>query len=258
MNIYGESVCAEDFQVWTTWAEKEAKVSVYCEKLVPLLREKEGEAYWIAYMMLDYAVGELAEMKYIGELELLSAACDEPALTLGELLPHFMDKLSYSKEELFDARRYCQLYSGYQMEPSEEADDGLRRDVFTGASCFLSLLNEFLRAESRIMDAFYQNGIAAGYFCYPLYGFTGENRGAQILDFRDDTADMIEKLAGPDNFTYTGGATGIYYGYLDFIAWDLKAVLDAAVSVFAKSEMEWVMLHSFRQDADGITLYEKK
>lgn len=108
------------------------------------------------------------------------------------------------------------------------------------------------------MDAFYQNGIAAGYFCYPLYGFTGENRGAQILDFRDDTVEMIEKLAGPDSFTYTGGATGIYYGYIDFIAWDLNAVLDAAVSVFVKSEMEWVMFHSFRQDADGITLYEKK
>ena len=34
------------------------------------------------------------------------------------------------------------------------------------------------------------------------------------------------------HITFLGGATGLYYGYLDFIAWDLPAVLDAANSIF--------------------------
>ena len=207
--------------------------------------------------MLDYAMGELTEMKYIAELKLLSAPKEEKALALSELLPHFMEKLSLSREELFDAERYCQLYTGYQTRPDEKAEDGLRRDVYAGSCSFLPLLNEFWRGESRMMDTFHRDGIAAGYFCYPLYGFRGEDRGARILDYRDEMADKIEKTAGADSFTFIGGATGICYGYLDFIAWDLKAVLDAAVSVFGESGIDWVMFHSFRQDAKGITLFEK-
>ncbi len=66
------------------------------------------------------------------------------------------------------------------------------------------------------------------------------------------------KHAAPTFWAFIAcGACGIYYGYLDFIAWDLKAVLDAAVSVFGASGIDWVMFHSFRQDADGITLFEK-
>lgn len=257
LNIRGIIVCARDIQVWTEWTGSEAKVYIYCEKLISLLKEKEGEAYWIAYIMLDYAIGELAEMKYISELEVLSAPYEGRAMTLEELLPHFMDRLSFGKDELFNAERYCQLYCGYQMKPNEDADDGLRGDVFTGSTCFLSLLNEFFRAETRIMDTFHKDGIVAGYFCYPLYGFKGDDRGAQILDFRDNTADRIENLAGSDSFTYIGGATGIYYGYLDFIAWDLKSVVNAAISVFEKSDMDWVIFKSFRRDTDSITLYEK-
>lgn len=257
LRIEEDLVSEEDFQVWTVWTGKEAEVSVFCEKLLPLLPERESNAYWIVYTMLDYAMGELTEMKYISELKLLQAPKEQNALPLSELLPHFMEQLSLTREELFDAERYCQMYTGYQMKPDEEAEDGLRRDVYVGSCGFLPLLNEFWRGESRMMDTFHRDGIAAGYFCYPLYGFQGEDRSAQILDFRDEMADKIEETAGADSFSFIGGASGICCGYLDFIAWDLKAVLDAAVSVFGESGIDWVMFHSFRQDADGITLFEK-
>lgn len=257
LRIEEDLVSEEDFQVWTVWTGKEAEVSVFCEKLLPLLPERESNAYWIVYTMLDYAMGELTEMKYISELKLLQAPKEQNALPLPELLPHFMEQLSLTREELFDAERYCQMYTGYQMKPDEEAEDGLRRDVYVGSCGFLPLLNEFWRGESRMMDTFHRDGIAAGYFCYPLYGFQGEDRSAQILDFRDEMADKIEETAGADSFSFIGGASGICYGYLDFIAWDLKAVLDAAVSVFGESGIDWAMFHSFRQDADGITLFEK-
>lgn len=240
------------------WENEKANVSIYCEKLAALLPEKESEAYWIAYVMLDYAVGELAEMSYVRELEVLAAPHAEPSMTLAQLPSQFMEQLSLTVEELFDPERYCARYSAYRMEPNEDADDGLRGDVFTGSSCLISLLNAFWNEDTYIMDTFEQDGITAGYFCYPLGGFTGDDRGAQILDFRDNTAMMIENTAGAENFTYIGGATGIHFGYLDFISWDIKAVLDAAVSVFEKSGIDWVMFHSFRQDDEGITLFEKE
>ncbi|MDE6909363.1 MAG: hypothetical protein K2P44_02660 [Lachnospiraceae bacterium] len=258
IQISGNSVCIDEIQVWTVWENEKANVSIYCEKLAALLPEKESEAYWIAYVMLDYAVGELAEMSYVRELEVLAAPHAEPSMTLAQLPSQFMEQLSLTVEELFDPERYCARYSAYRMEPNEDADDGLRGDVFTGSSCLISLLNAFWSEDTYIMDTFEQDGVTAGYFCYPLGGFTGDDRGAQILDFRDNTAMMIENTAGAESFTYIGGATGIHFGYLDFISWDIKAVLDAAVSVFEKSGIDWVMFHSFRQDDEGITLFEKE
>lgn len=111
--------------------------------------------------MLDYAVGELAEMKYINELEILNIPHKQPALTLVQLMSHFMQQFALGKDELFDEERYCNLYSAYQMQPDEEFRDGLRADVFAGSSCFIPLLNEFLRGENRIMDCFHADGIAA-------------------------------------------------------------------------------------------------
>ena len=42
-----------------------------------------------------------------------------------------------------------------------------------------------------------------------------------ILDFRDNLRDAILRDAGEEAVTFLGGATGLYCGYLDFIAWDL-------------------------------------
>lgn len=256
--IWGDTVWAKDIQVWMTWTDEVVKASVYCKELLPLLEEREGEAYWIGYIMLDHAIGELAEMKYIDELEIIKAPMEETPLSLKQLLPYFIDKLSLSKEELFNPERYCQLYSAYRMEPNENAEDGLRRDVFAGSSCFVPLLNDFWNGSSRIMDSWHKDGIVAGYFCYPLYGFEGENRGEQILDFRDNIVASLEAVAGLESFTFIGGATGIYYGYIDFIAWDLDAVIDAAITAFGSTDIDWAVFHSFRQDVDGITIYEKE
>jgi len=58
--------------------------------------------------------------------------------------------------------------------------------------------------------------------------------------------------------TFTGGATGTTLGYLDFIAWDLKVLLDSAVEVFAGAPVAWAAFHTFRQSANGIGLKQEK
>ena len=79
--------------------------------------------------------------------------------------------------------------------------------------------------------------------CYPLAGFKGEKRAEQILQFRDTLQEAIQEHAGDDAVTFLGGATGLYYGYLDFIAWDLPAVLDAAKEFFAGTELTLSLIH---------------
>ena len=47
-----------------------------------------------------------------------------------------------------------------------------------------------------------------------LGGFSGEDRAAKILDFRDGLEAAVMDAAGEDAVTFSGGASGLYCGYL--------------------------------------------
>ena len=125
------------------------------------------------------------------------------------------------------------------------------------AVLFYENSNEYYQGRSDISDGLYTDGAAAGFFCYPLDAFSGEERGKAILDLRDELEDAALEQAGVDAVTFLGGATGIYCGYLDFIAWDIQAVLNAAIEIFEKSPLAWADFHSFRGDVGTIRLMDK-
>ena len=79
-----------------------------------------------------------------------------------------------------------------------------------------------------------------------------------ILDFRDNLRDAILRDAGEEAVTFLGGATGLYCGYLDFIAWDLPAVLTAAQAFFEVSGLPYAHFHAFRRDVGGVPLLDEE
>ena len=105
---------------------------------------------------------------------------------------------------------------------------------------------------------YHKDGIVAGFLCYPVEGFEGENQAEQILRFRDSLQAAILEHAGADAVTFLGGATGLYYGYLDFIAWDLPSVLDAAKDFLTDSEVNQGVFHVFRRDVGAVRLWERE
>ena len=54
--------------------------------------------------------------------------------------------------------------------------------------------------------------------------------------------------------TLTGGATGLYCGYVDFIAWDIRAALQMAKEFFKDSDIPWASFHTFRREAGTVSL----
>ena len=58
--------------------------------------------------------------------------------------------------------------------------------------------------------------------------------------------------------TFLGGATGLYCGYLDFIAWDLPAVLTAAQAFLEESGLPYAHFHAFRRDVGGVPLLDEE
>ena len=250
-------ISAQDVRVWTEKREGETvSLSLYCEKLLPMLQTEEERAWWLLSNLTDQTLGEVNAIAWIGAFEVLSAPKEGESVLLSEL-PEQIESLGLRAYR--DARDYLEnSYLSYEMKPEEDPEADWRLDTVAGTTRLPALLNEYLQNETAISDGFYADGIAAGFLCYPVDGFVGEKRGKYILNFRDALQAVLLEDAGEDAVTFLGGATGLYCGYLDLIAWDLPAVLDAAQNFFQNQSLPWAKFHTFRREAGGVSLWEKE
>lgn len=255
IRMFGQNISMKDVWVWIEWKEnKTAELFLYCEKLVSFLQENENDTYWLMCILLDQAVGEIPSIRYIDGFELLEQPKDGEGLPLTKLFNCMQKTLGLDTEEMLDAAKYCETYTAYELKPDENIKAGWRKDVFVGITSCVPLISEYLQNESRIMDSFYQDGITAGSFSYSVEGFTEENRGKQILDFRDQLEAEILEAAGEEAVTFIGGASGIYCCYLDFIAWNPIKVLEVAAEILKNKKIALAEFYPFWNDKKGIRL----
>ena len=250
-------VRAEDVQMWAEETEDhQVSLVLYCEKLTPLLKEDTDKVWWALSMLVDQTIGEVSAIAFVAGFDVYAQPKDEPAKLLSEL-PELVQSMGLSLWR--DGSDYLEnSYLAYELEPVEDPEADWRLDVYTGSCRLPVLINDYLTARADTVDEYHRDGIAAGFLCYPVDGFAGEDRAEQILQFRDDLRDAILEKAGAEAVTFLGGATGLYYGYLDFLAWDLPAVLDAARDFFEDLQIDQGGFHTFRRDVGTVRLWEKE
>ena len=207
----GWEVSGEDVQVWLEERGKNSfALSAYCEKLLPLLREEEGRAWWMFTTLTDQVLGEISHMRYIDAFDVLEEPKGEPSILLSGL----PDKLKGMGLDLAaDPEDYLENYIGYEMEPNEDPEADWRLDVIAGSTNCAPLINGYLSAENDSMDDLHADGVVAGFFCYPLDTLREEEGSDKIFAFRDELEDYLSSACGPDVLILTGGATGIFCGY---------------------------------------------
>ena len=250
-------VRADDVQMWAEETEDhQVSLVLYCEKLTPILKEDTDKVWWALSMLVDQTIGEVSAIAFVAGFDVYAQPKDEPSKLLSEL-PELLQSMGLSLWR--DGSDYLEnSYLAYELEPVEDPEADWRLDVYTGSCRLPVLINDYLTARSDMVDEYHKDGIAAGFLLYPLSGFTGEERVKAILDFRDNLRDAILRDAGEEAVTFLGGATGLYCGYLDFIAWDLPAVLTAAQAFFEGSDLPYAHFHAFRRDVGGVPLLDEK
>ena len=107
------------------------------------------------------------------------------------------------------------------------------------------------------MDDLHADGTVAGFFCYPLNTLREEEGSQKIFDFRDKLEEVFATDEGSEVLTLTGGATGLYCGYVDFIAWDIRTALQMAKEFFEGSDIPWAIFHTFRREAGSVPLKQQ-
>ena len=248
----GWDISGDDVQIWLEeQGENSFAISAYCEKLLPMLQEAEGRVWWMLTTLTDQVLGEIPHMRYIDSFDVLEEPKAEPSISMSQL----PDKLKEKGANLStDPEAYLKSYLGYKMEPNKDPEADWRLDVMVGSTCCPALINGYLNADNGFMDDLHADGAVAGFLCYPLDTLREEEGSEKIFDFRDKLEEVFTTGDGPEVLTLTGGATGLFCGYVDFIAWDLQAALQMAKSFFADSDVPWASFHTFRREAGTVNV----
>ena len=248
----GWDISGDDVQIWLEeQGENSFALSAYCEKLLPMLREAEGRVWWMLTTLTDQVLGEIPHMRYIDSFDVLEEPRAEPSILMSQL----PDALKERGLELStDPEAYLESYLGYEMKPNEDPDADWRLDVMAGSTCCVPLINGYLNADNDFMDDLHADGAVAGFFCYPLDTLREKEGTQKIFDFRDKLEELFTTGDGPEVLTLTGGATGLYCGYVDFIAWDIQTALQMAKNFFEDSDIPWASFHTFRREAGTVNL----
>ena len=251
----GWDISGDDVQIWLEeQGENSFAISAYCEKLLPMLREEEGRAWWMLTTLTDQVLGEIPHMRYIDSFDVLVEPKAEPSILMSQL----PDALKERGLELStDPAAYLDSYLGYEMKPNEDPDADWRLDVMAGSTCCVPLINGYLNADNDFMDDLHADGAVAGFFCYPLDTLREEEGSQKIFDFRDKLEEVFTTGDGPEVLTLIGGATGLYCGYVDFIAWDIREALNMAKEFFEGMDIPWAVFHTFRREAGSVPLKQQ-
>ena len=248
----GWNVSGDDVQIWLEeQGENSFALSAYCEKLLPMLQEEEGRVWWMLTTLTDQVLGEISHMWYIDDFNVL----EEPNAEQSFLLSQLPDMLKEKGANLStDPEAYLNSYLGYKMEPNKDPEADWRLDVMVGSTNCVPLINGYLNADNDFMDDLHADGAVAGFFCYPLDTLREEEGSEKIFDFRDKLEEVFTTGDGPEILTLTGGATGLFCGYVDFIAWDIQTALQMAKKFFENSDIPWASFHTFRREAGTVNL----
>ena len=251
----GWDISGDDVQIWLEeQGENSFAISAYCEKLLPMLREAEGRVWWMLTTLTDQVLGEIPHMRYIDSFDVLEEPRAEPSILMSQL----PDALKERGLELStDPEAYLESYLGYEMKPNEDPDADWRLDVMAGSTCCVPLINGYLNADNDFMDDLHADGAVAGFFCYPLDTLREEEGSQKIFDFRDKLEEVFTTDEGSEVLTLTGGATGRYCGYVDFIAWDIQEALNMAKEFFEGTDIPWAIFHTFRREAGSVPLKQQ-
>lgn len=253
VEVEGRDLNASQVRCWAHWDEDSVQVSLYAEELAPVFEAEQPEqAGWIMSALLDHTLGEMCALDLIDSFEVLSEPQDTQGIPLSNL-PAVLTKAGFDLSN--DPARITDAEVVYQAnEPDRDEDADWRLDITEGVTKCPSVIFGYYEDDDQVMNQFHNDGAVPGFFCWPREAVEGADNEAAVKEFTDKLETAILKNAGSNAVTFIGRATGLYAGYLDFIAWDLEEVLEAAESAMNDLGMADGVFHTFRRQADTLSV----
>lgn len=245
LRAFDLDVCGDDVDVWAERTEEDrVTLRVRCDKVQDSI-EDEDNVWWMLFTIVDSVIGEIADMRHVESFEVVDNPPGGQPVKLSDL-PGAIEDMGIVLTN--DADSYLKRYTVYKTEPNRESEGPWRFDIISGSSCCPPIINDYFSGGRGCVDILHADGAVAGYIAYSLDIFDGDDRSDRIFDFRDSLEEALIEKAGEDAITVIGGATGLYYGYLDLIAWDIPSVLSAAQEFLTGSGVSESFFRVFAMD----------
>lgn len=248
------SISAKDVQLWVGDKGKNyMELGLYCSKLGLLPIEQRQASHGILCFLASKVVGEINLLAHIDSVNVLDEPLSEKPYLLSDL-PTLMENMNFDSN--ITAEEYLDFGVTYGRKQNDDAFE-LHMDILKGLTLCPSLVNEYLEGATISFDNLYRDGAVAGFICYSLEEFVGDNKVDKVIDFNQELGKYLEKYAGSDVYTYIGDAAGKHCGYVDVIAWDLPALLDTAAEFFEDNKSAKVDFYGFKGDSEVVNLCHK-
>ncbi len=100
-----------------------------------------------------------------------------------------------------------------------------------------------------------QDGVEGGYLVWPIQNGTSRKGQAQTVQFQKELQTRLLEEAGEDCLTPLGRGADPYFAYLDFVAWDLQPVLEAAADLLQDAGLPWAVYRPYRDTDPPTSLF---
>ena len=193
------------------------------------LTSTDEQAQKLAFYFIASTLGEVNYLNHIAGLELLNKDANIKDLSdydQGCTLDNFILKL---KEQGLKLNNDVKLLPDSCLKEYQHAtpygnEICSRFDIDHGMSSLLGLHIEFLKEESSLYNSFYHNGAIPVFICFELTNppkssslhITDSQLEKMVATIRNKTAAVA---------SIVGYASGLNYGYIDCIAWDVQKFL---------------------------------
>ena len=220
---------SQDFMVYSCdIGNNRYDLKIIAPKLKKLTSTDE-QAQKLAFYFIASTLGEVNYLNHIAGLELLNKEANIKDLSdydQGCTLDSFILKL---KEQGLKLNNDVKLLPDSCLKEYQHAtpygnEMCSRFDIDHGMSSLLGLHVEFLREESSLYNSFYHNGAIPVFICFEMTNppkssslhITDSQLEKMVATIRNKTAAVA---------SIVGYASGLNYGYIDCIAWDVQKFL---------------------------------
>ena len=249
-----EVLSADDVLIWPEPHEGMWRLLVYIEDFKGTEERARIECFQAVRALIDRTVGEAARLRRADAITLVPKAPSGEGLTLSEFGEFLFEKAPECRR--MTLKDYAWLPHEYGMRPDTRPGAPLLADVTDGITHCPPLGYLYGQGKSIGMDALGAAGACAGFL---------------FLDVKDDAEGLAPKKdrrikarktlearlrgLGDGYLDVVGYASGVRYEYLQFIAWDLSAVLECASAAF--EELDDVVeagFHTYLRDASAFMM----
>lgn len=249
-----EVLSADDVLIWPEPHEGMWRLLVYIEDFKGTEERARIECFQAVRALIDRTVGEAARLRRADAITLVPKAPSGEGLTLSEFREFLFEKAPECRR--MTLKDYAWLPHEYGMRPDTRPAAPLLADVTEGITHCPPLGYLYGQGKSIGMDALGAAGACAGFL---------------FLDVKDDAEGLAPKKdrrikarktlearlrgLGDGYLDVVGYASGVRYEYLQFIAWDLSAVLECASAAF--EELDDVVeagFHTYLRDASAFMM----